>query len=717
MKRTFFSLLALALCCSQAGAALLAFPGAKGGGKYATGGRGGEVYHVTNLNDDGVGSFRDAVSKGPRIVVFDVGGTINLKKDVVIQSNVTVAGQTAPGGAGITVGGGYKIGLGGTNNIVRFISSRPGERGSNADYDAWGGANGSNSILDHISIGWANDEQWGLYSNNNNQTVQYSIIGPSNSFSYHSKGIHGFAVMLGRGSVSWDHNLIVHNVSRNFRGKIPDTQVADFTNNVIYNWGGETAYGTLGHLNYVGNTLKKGNGTTGGNHFMSIGDSGSGEENYLFYVSGNRFLNKDNTAYNNNFNTNNWSGMTYGRGLTEAAVRTDTPFTMKHPASGNENVSTVPTVEDAETAYNNVINYAGAAISASKRNPVDKQVTDETKNGTGNMVGARPCSEANSSQQSTISKHKIQCGTKFQYPGTFTKKEIVDSDNDGMPDDWEIARGLNPNKDDAKGDYLGQGYMNIEYYINDLTIDAFPPGVVTLSPAKIATSSSSMITQSSSSVVSSSSSANPPLNGTLIQELRIHNSESHGKWSIQNSLAVGDSVNGDRANTWVFLPESVIGAEYIRTAIDPKDATTKEQASFKTNAAVTVSVLLDSRVIEPTNGDASRPLPAWLEGWTRAEGEANSSNEIKYYVYQKDFASGATVTLGTNVTTQTVLNYAVAVKVSGTNSMVKPQYFMPSQAVPHYYSLKGEPLGTVKPKNAGVYLMKQGSLIKKIMVR
>ena len=141
---------------------LPAFPGAEGGGKFATGGRGGKVYHVTNLNDSGTGSFRDAVSGSNRIVVFDVSGTIELKSDVVVKDNITVAGQTAPGGKGITLKN-YKIGLGGDNIILRFISSRPGERGTNADYDAFGGAKGSNSIVDHCSIGWANDEQWGLY--------------------------------------------------------------------------------------------------------------------------------------------------------------------------------------------------------------------------------------------------------------------------------------------------------------------------------------------------------------------------------------------------------------------------------------------------------------------------------------------------------------------------------------------------------------------------
>ena len=127
---------------------LPAFPGAEGGGKFATGGRGGKVYHVTNLNDSGPGSFRDAVGGSNRIVVFDVSGTIELKSDVVVKDNVTVAGQTAPGGKGITLKN-YKIGLGGNNIILRFISSRPGERGTSAEYDAFGGAKGSNSIVDH----------------------------------------------------------------------------------------------------------------------------------------------------------------------------------------------------------------------------------------------------------------------------------------------------------------------------------------------------------------------------------------------------------------------------------------------------------------------------------------------------------------------------------------------------------------------------------------
>ncbi|MDE6092705.1 MAG: fibronectin type III domain-containing protein, partial [Ruminococcus sp.] len=199
---------------AEAASNVIAFPGAVGGGKYATGGRGGEVYHVTNLNDSGAGSFRDAVSKSNRIVVFDVSGTIELKSNILCQSNITIAGQTAPGGSGITLKN-YKMGMSGDNIICRYISSRPGPyAATSSGNDAWGGAKGSSSIIDHCSMSWTTDEQWGLYSNNEYYTVQYSIIGPADSWGGHKKGLHGFGLMMGKGYSTFDHNLIIHNVSR-----------------------------------------------------------------------------------------------------------------------------------------------------------------------------------------------------------------------------------------------------------------------------------------------------------------------------------------------------------------------------------------------------------------------------------------------------------------------------------------------------------------------
>jgi hypothetical protein len=463
-----------AISASAAGS-IPAFPGAVGGGKYATGGRGGEVYHVTNLNDSGEGSFRDAVSKSGRIVVFDVSGTIELKGNILCSSNVTVAGQTAPGGSGITLKN-YKMGMSGDNIICRYISSRPGPYAStDSGNDAWGGAKGSNSIIDHCSMGWTTDEQWGLYSNNTNYTVQYSVIGPADSWGGHKKGLHGFGIMMGKGDLTFDHNLIIHNVSRNFRGKVPDQYTADFTNNIIYDWGYQTAYGTIGHLNYVNNTLKAGNSTTGGYHWMYV-DSTTKPENFKVYCSGNRLINKDGSLHS--ITNDNWSGVTVkdGIGITKNNLYSGTSFPIN---INGENVSTANNAESAAAAYDHVISFAGNGISPDKRTAIDQQCAADTKNGTGQCSGTA----AYDSSEANLSKYNIKCGVTYTYPSAVTKKEITDADNDGMDDSWELARGLDPHDpDDYAGDYCGQGYMNIEYYINDLTVDSFPEGVVKLSP-------------------------------------------------------------------------------------------------------------------------------------------------------------------------------------------------------------------------------------------
>ena len=460
---------------SAADSRVVAFPGAVGGGKYATGGRGGTVYHVTNLNDSGTGSFRDAVSQSGRIVVFDVSGTIELTSNILCQSNVTILGQTAPGGSGITLKN-YKMGMSGDNIICRYISSRPGPYASTSSgNDAWGGAKGSGSIIDHCSMGWTTDEQWGLYSNNENYTVQYSVLGPADSWGGHSKGLHGFGIMMGKGNLTFDHNLIIHNVSRNFRGKVQSTLTADFTNNIIYDWGYQTAYGTIGHLNYVNNTLKAGNSTTGGYHWMYV-DSGTSPENFKVYCTGNRLINKDGTLHS--ITNDNWSGVTVKEsiGITKDDLYSASSFQINN---NGENVSTADTCESAADSYNHVIAYAGNGISSDKRTAIDQQCAYETANGTGQCSGT---SEYDSTQ-TNLDTYNILCGVTYTYPSAVLTKEITDADNDGMADDWELARGLNPNDaSDATGDYCGLGYNNIEYYANDLTVNSFPEGVVTPSP-------------------------------------------------------------------------------------------------------------------------------------------------------------------------------------------------------------------------------------------
>lgn len=462
---------------------IVAFPGAEGAGRYATGGRGGSVYHVTNLNDSGAGSFRDAVSASGRIIVFDIGGTVELKSDVVVKGNNTIAGQTAPGGGGITLRGG-KIGMGGDNIIIRFVSSRPGENGS-SECDAWGGDKGSNSMIDHCSIGWANDEQFGLYSNNQNQTVQYSIIGPSNCISYHSKGAHGFGIMLGKANNTWHHNMIAHNISRNYRGK--STGPIDYVNNVIYNWGYQTAYGTFGQVNYVGNYFKAGLSTTGGYRYVDL-SSGTGYDKFRFYLTGNKMVTSTGADYNTSYNTDNWNGFNFREtGLTKDNIGVNSPIAVYD--SYGQNATVANKAQSADDAFNTVIEYAGAGISASLRPRIDREVMYEAKTGTGYLTGGRDFSTLTSSDTAlneAIEKYNIkEMNYDEYYPAPVLKKEIEDGDNDGMDDLWELARGLDTSKNDAMGDYLGQGYNNIEYYINDLTVNAFPKDVVTLSPETV----------------------------------------------------------------------------------------------------------------------------------------------------------------------------------------------------------------------------------------
>ncbi|MCD8091001.1 MAG: dockerin type I domain-containing protein [Clostridiales bacterium] len=312
-------------------------------------------------------------------------------------------------------------------------------------------------------------------------TTQWTIIGPANCFSYHSKGIHGFGIMFGKSNTTWHHNLIVHNISRNFRGKVEKTNTAEFVNNVIYNWGYQTAYGTLGHLNYVGNYLKKGEKTSG-IRYINI-SSGSGYENFRFYMTGNKIVEKDDVVIAD-LGTD-WNYIDYGSTYTKDDFYSSTPFSI---TSGSEDIAYVNQAESADEAYEHVTSFVGPAVNSDSRTDIDAQVIEETLTGTGNLTGARDLSEASSSQQASIESYGI-VQTTYTYPETTYASDYgdlyTDTDGDGMPDWWELERGLDPysaSKTETNGDYCGQGYTNIEYYLNDLTVDSFPEGTVTTSP-------------------------------------------------------------------------------------------------------------------------------------------------------------------------------------------------------------------------------------------
>ena len=244
----------------------LAFPGAEGFGRYTTGGRGGNVYHVTTLEDDGKTSTKGTLrwanaQAGPRTIVFDVSGTIQLKSALKLNTNTTLAGQTAPGD-GICIAG-YQVTLN-KNNIVRYVRFRPGDENA-GEHDGLGAMDSENIIVDHCSVSWSVDECLSVYGSKN-FTVQWCISSQSLNQSTHAKGNHGYGGNWGGSGASYHHNLIAHHVSRTPRlGPRPGTQKderMDLRNNVVYNWTGNGCYGGEGmNVNIVNNYYKPGPGS------------------------------------------------------------------------------------------------------------------------------------------------------------------------------------------------------------------------------------------------------------------------------------------------------------------------------------------------------------------------------------------------------------------------------------------------------------------------
>ncbi|MFB3905951.1 MAG: pectate lyase [Acidobacteriota bacterium] len=435
----------LLTCSLPAGSApnepIAAFPGAEGFGAKTPGGRGGKILLVTNLDDSGPGSLRAACeTSGPRIVVFRVGGLITLRSPLIIsEPYITIAGQTAPGDGICLRNDNFRIVT--HDVIVRFLRCRLGDL-TRLETDTISISHGSrNVILDHCSASWSIDETLSPSGDVDNITVQWCLIAESLSKSYHHKGAHGYGSLLrSTGRVSLHHNLWAHHTARNprlgdnfFKPPFP---TFDVRNNVMYNYGQICTGLTDGTIkvNYVANYIKPGPSSRREAAPITLSkDANEATQYYLEanFVEGRPEFGADPSKF---FSLLERDGK-------KAVTIVSAPFP----------VEPVKTTRAAE-AYKAILESVGAVVPV--RDAVDQRIIQDVKNGTGRLIN---------------SQHEV--GDWPDYRGGQAPE---DTDGDGMPDDWEKARKLNP-KDPSDGPILAEksaGYTNVEVYLNELASKA-----------------------------------------------------------------------------------------------------------------------------------------------------------------------------------------------------------------------------------------------------
>ncbi len=409
-----------------------AFPGAEGFGANTPGGRGGQVIAVTSLNDSGPGSLREAcLTPGPRIIVFRVGGVIELESYIRFSEPFcTIAGQTAPGG-GICLKN-YGLYLRDTHDIiVRHLRVRPGDP-AQKELDAITVYLCRRVIIDHCSTSWGIDETFSI-TDSQDVTMQWCIISEALNDSVHNKGAHGYGSLIsynGEGGITCHHNVWAHNNSRNPRpgGKegMPGFTL-DFRNNLIYNWGGAAGYNGLlpQKINYVANFLRPGPSTreSAARYAFNIGGVATS-----FFAEGNILDGRPEAT------ADNWQMIR----LPKDAAREDVDAGQAYPA---------PPINQhpAEELLGAIVEGCGATLPA--RDAVDARVMENICAGTGAIINSQDAVGG--------------------WPEYSAGEAAPDTDADGMSDAWETANDLDPqDASDGVGDVDGDGYTNIEEFIN-----------------------------------------------------------------------------------------------------------------------------------------------------------------------------------------------------------------------------------------------------------
>lgn len=675
MKRLLAQIVCIVLCFSlfplqsptvkAASPVLPAFPGAEGFGYASLGGRGGEVYHVTSYELTGPGTFYDAlttVGDTPRTIVFDISGEITTPQIILKnKSNITIAGQTAPGD-GVTIRSNNIRFYDCSDIIIRYLTFRMGEL--SVKDDAMYFEDCQNVIIDHSSFSWATDEVLSIKSKDydnprsKNITVQWSII--SEALLSHSMG-----GLIEMNTITMHHNLYAHNNDRN-----PKTKgQMDFVNNVVYNWGqfpyvagGES--GTKGFGNVVGNYFIAGINSVDPEYAVVRGN-----ENYKLYLHNNRI-------------DSNKNGILDGTDTGAGMMETDRPSIMVPERFEYPLVHT----ELPEAAYDHVLSHSGSSLA---RDAVDQRIVDDVRNQTGAIIG-----------------HENDVGG---YPVLKKETAPADTDRDGMPDDWELTKGLNQNdSSDGNGDSNGDGYTHLEDYLNELAISGFPanypltPAVwsgppfippVEPKPTPVPTPIASM-------------------DGNWVRNVVINDNSKNGgvnasKWSVQQNFQPGDVEYGDRSTgskiyKLVTIPDALIGTEWIRAAMESRSATSSDLLSFYLAADADVYVVYDTRIPE---------LPSWLSAYEDTGETIADDQPVLYRLYKKQYSAGSLVTMGGNGSTSKGSYYVI---LKPTNPQTEPPAEGPSGFTAAFASGDSVSLNWSPASDAASYLIYRSSSINEV---
>ena len=448
----------------------LAFPGAEGGGMYTTGGRGGKVIHVTNLNDSGSGSLRAALSEsGARTIVFDVAGLIELGSTLnIAKGDVTIAGQTAPGD-GICIKN-FSTRVNADNVIIRFVRFRMGDEKKTEDDAIWGRYH-EKIILDHCSMSWSTDECSSFYANKN-FTMQWCILTESLKNSVHGKGSHGYGGIWGGKNASFHHNLLANHDSRNPRidhPQIYDTYVSTHRGNVdvrcnaIYNWGSNLTYGGEdGWFNIVNNYYKPGPASSDKKYFVDA--YGSYTKDGKVYADSYPELYLAGNVNTKNSLANDISGIYWHNGSSYGNYQTLKSAAHKIVGPASEDIYT--TTHSAEDAFARICASAGASL---KRDAVDARACGDAQKGSATYADG-----GNGSKNGIIDTQSAVGGWPSYAATSAETEKNKDTDGDGMPDWFEDMFGLK--KSDASDgnaktlDHKGR-YTNLEMYLHYLVRD------------------------------------------------------------------------------------------------------------------------------------------------------------------------------------------------------------------------------------------------------